>query len=154
MKEKYIQISEKLINDSFPLLRNKKIFLFVFRFRFYAMSVWIPGFIRFIIMSSRTSMFNENVITGILVHELCHQERYLKLGVRRYLWFAIGFIISRKAQAKEEKATDMLTIEKGYGRQLYELSEIQFKDKKHERINQFYLSMEEIKFYSENLGKW
>ena len=99
-------------------------------------------------------MFNENVITGILVHELCHQERYLKLGVRRYLWFAIGFIISRKAQAKEEKATDMLTIEKGYGRQLYELSEIQFKDKKHERINQFYLSMEEIKFYSENLGKW
>jgi hypothetical protein len=154
MKEKYIRIAGKLINDSFPLLRDKKIHFFVFRFRFYAMSVWIPGFIRFIIMSTRTSTFNENVITGILAHELCHQERYLKLGVSKYIWFAIGFITSRKLQAIEEKATDKLTIEKGYGRQLYELSEIQLLDKKHERINEFYLSLEEIRSYSESIGKW
>jgi hypothetical protein len=154
MKKRCTRIEAKLINDSFPILRNKKIFLFVFRFRFYAMSVWIPGFIRFIIMSSRTNTFNENVITGILAHELCHQERYLKMGVLKYILFAIGFITSRKLQAVEEKATDRLTIEKGYGRQLYELSEIQFKDHKHQRINEFYLSLEEIKSYSESLGKW
>lgn len=105
-------------------------------------------------MSSRTNTFNENVITGILAHELCHQERYLKMGVLKYILFAIGFITSRKLQAVEEKATDRLTIEKGYGRQLYELSEIQFKDHKHQRINEFYLSLEEIKSYSESLGKW
>jgi hypothetical protein len=154
MKEKYIQLAEKLIADSFPLLKDKKIRLFVFRLRFYAMSVWIPPFIRFVVMSTRTKNFNENVITAILAHELCHQERYYKLGVLRYLRFAARFLLSRKAQAAEEKATDRLTIDKGYGRQLYELSEIQYQDKKHERINEFYMSLEEIKSYSESIGKW
>ena len=118
------------------------------------MSVWIPLFIRFIVMSTRTKTFNENVITGLLAHELCHQERYLKLRVSKYLRFALQFITSRKVQAEEEKATDKLTIEKGYGRQLYELSEIQSHDKKHERINEFYMSLDEIKTYSESIGKW
>jgi hypothetical protein len=118
------------------------------------MSVWIPPFIRFIVMSTRTKTFNENVITAILAHELCHQERYIKLGVLKFIRFAIQFITSRKMQAEEEKATDRLTIEKGYGRQLYELSEIQYHDKKHERINEFYMSLEEIKSYSESIGKW
>ena len=154
MKEKYLLVAGKLINDSFPMLKDKKIHLFVFRFRFYAMSVWIPFFLRFIVMSTRIKTFNETAITGILAHELCHQERYLKLGVLKYIRFAIKFIISRKAQAEEEKATDRLTIEKGYGRQLYELTEIQYYDKKHERINEFYMSLEEIKSYSESIGKW
>lgn len=154
MKEKYSLAAGKLINDSFPLLKDKKIHLFVFRFRFYAMSVWVPFFIRFIVMSTRTKTFNENVITAILAHELSHQERYLKLGVLKFIRFAIQFITSRKVQAEEEKATDRLTIEKGYGRQLYELSEIQNHDKKHERINEFYMSLEEIKSYSESIGKW
>jgi hypothetical protein len=154
IKEEYVRITCKLINDSFTLLKGKKIHLFVLRLRFYAMSVWIPPFLRFIVMSTRTKTFNENVITAIIAHELCHQERYLKLGVRKYIMFAIGFLISRKAQASEEKATDRLTIEKGYGRQLYELSVIQYKDKKHERINEFYMSLEEIKSYSESIGKW
>jgi hypothetical protein len=154
MKEKYNMIIRKLINDSFPVLRNKTIRLFIFRFRFYAMSVWLPPFTRFIIMSTRTKTFNENVITGILAHELCHQERYYNLGVLKYIRFVIGFLISRKLQAEEEKATDKLTIEKGYGRQLYELSEIQSCDKKHERINEYYMSLEEIRSYSESIGKW
>lgn len=154
MKEKYLSIATVLINDSFPLLRDKKIHLFIFRFRFYAMSVWLPPFVRFIVMSTRTKTFNENVITGILAHELCHQERYLKLRTLKYLGFAIKFLISRKAQAEEERDTDKLTIEKGYGRQLYELSEIQYFDKKHERINEFYMSIEEIKLYAKSIGKW
>jgi hypothetical protein len=154
IKEKYAIIAGNLINNSFPLLKDKKIRLFVFRLRFYALSVWVPFFIRFIVISTRTKSFNENVITGILAHELCHQERYLRLGLLKYMKFAIGFLTSRKAQAEEEKATDRLTIEKGYGRQLYELSEIQYFDKKHEKINEFYMSLEEIKSYSESIGKW
>jgi hypothetical protein len=154
MKVKYITITASLIKDSFPKLKDKKIRLYIFRLRFYAMSLWIPPFIRFIIMSTRTKEFNDNVITGILAHELCHQERYADMGVLKYIKFAIVFIISRKAQAAEEKATDKLTVEKGYGRQLYELSEIQYFDRKHERINEFYMSLEEIKTYAESIGKW
>jgi hypothetical protein len=154
MKEKYLIITENLINQSFPLLKGKKIHLFVFRLRFYAMSLWLPPFIRFIVMSTRTSQFNENVITGILAHELCHQERYFRLGASKYLLFGLRFIFSRKEQALEEKATDRMTIDKGYGKQLYELSEIQYFDKKHERINELYMSLEEIKEYAESIGKW
>ncbi|MBA4322358.1 MAG: hypothetical protein C0408_06015 [Odoribacter sp.] len=154
MKEKYLMIAGNLINNSFPILKDKKIRIFVLRFRFYAMSVWLPPCIRFILMSTRTITFNDDVITAILAHELSHQERYLEMGSLKYLSFVFGFITSRKAQAAEEKATDRLTIEKGYGRQLYELSKIQYFDKNHERINEFYLSLEEIKSYSESIGKW
>jgi hypothetical protein len=154
MKEKYVTIIRNLIDKSFPLLKDKKIHLFIFRLRFYAMSVLIPPSFRFIVMSTRTMGFNENVLTAILAHELCHQERYLNLGILQYILFALRFIFSRKEQAIEEMATDRLTIEKGYGRQLYELSEIQFLDEKHERINEFYMSLEEIKSYSESIGKW
>jgi hypothetical protein len=154
MKEKYSMITGKLINDSFPRLRDKKIHLFVVRFRFYACSIWIPPFIRFIIMSTRTKALNEIAVTGILAHELCHQERYLEMSIPAYLRFVTGFILSRKARIAEEKATDRLTIEKGYGKQLHELSLIQHHDKNHESIKDNYLTPEEIKAYSENIGKW
>jgi len=154
MKERVRTIAEKLINDSFPTLSNKKIHIYVMRFRFYALSLWIPPFFRLIVISSRTKEFSESVHTGIMAHELCHQERYLAMGALRYIKFAAGFLTSRKAQAAEERATDMLTIEKGYGRQLHELSQIQYFDKKHERINEFYLSLEEIRSYAESIGKW
>jgi hypothetical protein len=154
MKERVRKIADKLINDSFPSLRDKKIHIYVMWLRFYALSVWIPPFLRFITISTRTKDFNDNVLTGIIAHELCHQERYLKMGAVKYLKFAAGFLTSRKAQAAEERATDMLTVEKGYGRQLYELSKIQYFDKRHQRINEYYLSIEEIKSYSEKIGKW
>jgi hypothetical protein len=154
LKKKVLQIAEKIIEDSFPGLKDKKIRFIIMRFRFYALSVWIPPFMRFIVISKRTKDFNDSVLTGIVVHELCHQERYLAMGLRGYLRFAVRFLTSRKAQADEEKATDRLTIEKGYGRQLSKLSKIQFYDKNHQRINENYLSLEEIKSYSESIGKW
>lgn len=118
------------------------------------MSVWIPPWIRFIVMSTRTRELNENVITGILVHELCHQERYLRLGAFRYLGFALKFLTSRKAQQEEERATDKLTIGKGYGRQLFELTEISIRDKNHNEMIELYMSPDEIRAYSESIGKW
>lgn len=154
MKNKYSQIARELINASFPMLRDKKIHLFIVRFRFYACSIWLPPFLRFIIVSTRTKYFKENVISGILAHELCHQERYLEMGIPGYLRFVTGFIFSRKVRINEEKATDRLTIEKGYGRQLHELSLIQSHDINHERINDNYLSSEEIKSYAGSIGKW
>lgn len=154
MRERVRKIADNLINNSFPALRGKKIHIYVMWFRFYALSVWIPPFFRFIVISTRTKEFSDSVHTGIMAHELCHQERYLGMGTLRYIKFAAGFITSRKAQAAEERAADMLTIEKGYGRQLHELSQIQYYDKKHERINEYYLSLEEIRSYAESIGKW
>jgi hypothetical protein len=154
LKERVLLAAGQIIIKSFPLLKEKKIRFFVLRVRFYANSIWIPFFIRFIIISKRTRDFSDFILEGIIAHELCHQERYLEMGIKRYLRFAVGFMTSRKMQAAEERATDKLTIEKGYGRQLYELSKIQYSDKKHKRINENYYSLEEIKSYSESIGKW
>jgi hypothetical protein len=154
LKERVLLSATQLIKKSFPLLKDKRISFFVIRFRFYACSIWIPPFIRFIIISKRTRDFSDLVLEAIMAHELCHQERYLEMGIKRYLKFVVGFITSRKTQAAEERATDRLTIEKGYGRQLYELTKIHYLDKKHERINGYYLSLEEIRSYSESIGRW
>ncbi|MFN8239702.1 MAG: hypothetical protein U0X39_03005 [Bacteroidales bacterium] len=154
MKERVETLAGKIISESFPLLHDKKIRFIVMRFKFYAMSFWIPPSLRIIIVSRRTSGFTDSVMTGILAHELCHQERYLKMGTGHYLLFAVRFLVSRKVQEAEEKATDRLTIEKGFGRQLYELTELSHKDRNHEDILSNYLSPEEIKSYSQSLGKW
>ena len=154
MREKCKALAGKLINDSFPELKNRKIHILIYKFRFYGMSLWIPPFLRLVIISSRCEKFNENELTGIIAHELCHQERYLKMGTGKYLLFAFRFLTSRKAQGEEETATDRLTVEKGYGRQLYDLTLISHYDKNHEKIIELYMTPEDIKAYAVSLGKW
>ncbi len=136
------------------MLQNKRIRVITGWLRFYAFSVWIPPCLRLIVLSKRTRKLGESALTGLLAHELCHQERYLQMGTLRYLEFAVKFVLSRTVRGSEEKATDRLTIEKGYGRQLYDLSVITHEDSRHKKINEFYLSADEIKTYSESLGKW
>lgn len=154
MRKRVIALADMIISDSFPSLTGKKIIFFVTWFRFYALSVWIPGIMRFIVISKRTTAFSDDVIKGILAHELCHQERYLRMGLFNYIKFAFGFIFSRKVQAMEEKATDRLTIEKGYGKYLYEVTLLSLNDKKHKKINDNYLTPSEIRSYAQELGLW
>jgi hypothetical protein len=154
MRARIRSIAKRIISDSFPSLQGKRIFFIVTWFRFYALSLWVPPALRFIIISTRTKSFSDEIITGILAHELSHQERYLEMGAFKYLGFAIRFIFSRIAQEKEEKATDRLTIEKGYGKYLYEVTLLSNKDRHHHKINNNYLTPVQIKSYAEELGKW
>jgi len=154
MKDRVRSIGEKIIRQSFPLLEGKKIHFYVFWLSFFGFSAWIPPFFRFIVISTRTRDFTDEILTGILAHELCHQERYLNMGTMGYLKFAIGFLFSKKVQAAEEKATDRLTIEKGYGRQLHDLTLISRNDRNHKKIIDNYLSPDEIKAYAISIGKW
>ncbi|MDP4222292.1 MAG: hypothetical protein Q8868_03170 [Bacteroidota bacterium] len=105
-------------------------------------------------MSKRIVNLENSAVAGLLAHELCHQERYSEMGVVKYFGFAVRYLTSRNARIAEENATDRLTIEKGYGRELYILSEIAYNDRKHKGIKEYYLSLDEIKSYSESLGKW
>jgi hypothetical protein len=136
------------------MLKDKKIHVFTGKLSSYAFSVWIPPVLRIIVISKRVRSFDKRVITGLLVHELCHQERYCLMGISAYLGFAVKFLISGRVRGFEEKATDRLTIEKGYGRELYELSVLTHQDRRHKKINRYYLTPEEIKEYAISLGKW
>lgn len=149
-----MKISARLVSDSFPALQEKKIFIIVTWFRFFALSLWIPPWIRFILISTRTKNFPDTALTGIIAHELSHQERYLNMGIRKYILFTLGFVFSQKVREDEEKATDRLTIEKGYGRNIYEVSRLSLADSNHRRINANYLTPDEIRSYSEKIGKW
>lgn len=152
--ENYKEITRKLIDKSFPVLKHKKIFIIKAPLSFFACSLWLPPFIRVIVFSRRTRHFGKPVITGLIAHELCHQERYIEMGIFKYIRFAAKFLTSRNARASEEKATDRLTIEKGYARELYELSVLTFRERKDKRLNELYLPLSEIKSYSESLGNW
>ncbi len=150
----YRQTTQFLIDKSFPVLKGKRIVISIAPLSFYAFSVWLPPFLRLIVMSTKVKHFDRSAITGLVAHELCHQERYVNMGTLKYLRFAVKFLTSRDVRAEEEKATDRLTIEKGYGWELYKLSEITHNDRKNKKINDLYLSLEEIRSYSESLGKW
>jgi hypothetical protein len=154
MKGRLKTTADKIIEESFPLLKEKKIFYFSFYLRFYGFSAWIPPVARIIVISTRTEKLNDFVLTGIMAHELCHQERYLLMGLLRYLWFVVSYTFSEKARTAEERATDKLTIDKGYGRQLYELTIISNQDKNHREIIDNYLAPDEIRSYAESQGKW
>ncbi|HVN59096.1 MAG TPA: hypothetical protein VMT63_12420 [Bacteroidales bacterium] len=154
MKKRIRKIAGKIIEDSFPVLKGEKIIYLVFYLRFYAFSVWIPPYFRLITLSTRAGKLDDFVIEGILAHELCHQERYIKMGFWRYLRFIFSYTFDKNARYLEERATDTLTIEKGYAHQLYELTLISNNDPKHKTIIGNYLSPEEIKSYAVKIGKW
>ncbi len=155
-KEKYRKIMGEIKETSFPILKNNKIHIFTMDSysRFYALSLWVPPFMRFILVSKSSEVFNDSCLEGLLAHELCHHEKYVRMGFINYLKFLFKYIISRKSRTSEEKHTDRLTIEKGYGKHLYELSVIQFQDKRHEKINRYYSSLEEIESFAKEIGKW
>ena len=154
MRKRVKGLAAVIISDSFPSLKGKRILFIVTWFRFYALSILIPPSLRIIVISKRTINFNDDVIKGILAHELSHQERYFEMGFVAYLKFAVRFLFSRRAREAEEKAVDRLTIEKGYGKYLYEVTLLSLNNKNHRKINDNYLSPEEIRLYAEKLGKW
>jgi hypothetical protein len=154
MRNRVKALSKGIIENSFPLLRGKKIHFIIFPFKFFALSLWIPSVARVVVVSTRTKYLKDEVLTAIVVHELCHQERYLQMGFWGYLRFIAGYAFSNKARTAEERATDTLTIDKGYGRNLYELTLISYTDKNHKSILDNYLTPDEIKTYARSIGKW
>ncbi len=154
MRKRVRLIAKEIIDNSFPVLKERRIFYLVIWFRFFGLSLWIPPFIRIIVISTRIKKLNDSAMRGIIAHELCHQEKYLKMSISQYINFAAKYLFSKKARILEEKGTDRLAIEKGYGRELYELSLISRTDSGHKKIIDNYMSPEDIKGYAIKTGKW
>jgi len=148
------KIADRIIDESFPQLQGKRIIILVLRFKFYALSLWIPPVLRIIVVSTRAKHLNDEAITGLIAHELCHQERYCEMGIRKYMKFLIMYVFSDKTRRNEEHEADRRTIEKNYACELYELTLASRSDKKHKKIIDNYLTPEEIKSYALQTGKW
>ena len=150
--EKYRRIIDKLINKSFPILREKKIYFSYFSGKKYSGGAfWILPFWRVVFINKKRK-FSDNQLIGLFVHELGHFEVYQKRG-----WFLFWFIelfywISPKFRKKEEKNVDRRIIQKGYAKEYYSLVK-EFYNKKLKN-SKYYFSPEEIKSYAQKIRKW
>jgi len=153
--KKYREIVNDLINNYFPELKGRKIFLFRYKFRtFWANAFWLYPF-RIIMISPRAEQLDDMSLRGLLGHELSHHSIYEEKGWFKYLYtYPYVYLFSRRGIINEENTVDKLTIKKGLGKELYKLREAANQDKKHARVNYLYLSKEQISDYDGNSNKW
>jgi len=152
MKSKdYQKILKNLINKSFPELKNKKIFISESdNKKFKSVSADAYYFFLFwrIRLSKRLRKFHKSHIVAILSHELCHISIFHKRSFIEKIIFFYFLLFFKKFRTREERATELLQIQKGYGKELYLFRKynLSIADKKRkEKIKKYYLSPEEIK---------
>jgi hypothetical protein len=154
---RYLSIVKNLIAKSFPRLQNKRIRVFRFNFPVSeAAALWVLPWYRIILVSPKCDTLSAPALTGLLVHELCHHDMAAEQGswIRYLLTKPFLYAFSPRSVIKEERATDTRVIEKGYGRELYELTEILSHDSKRKQIDKNYLTKEQVREYAEMIHKW
>jgi len=115
--KEYKKIVSKLINKSFPILKDEKIEILQENTVWRGKAEFWPWKKR-ITVSNKIKRYRREKIIGLFAHELCHMEMSKKKG---FLWLAIMWNIakhSKKISSRIEWGTDMLAIQKGYGRYL------------------------------------
>ncbi len=150
--EKYRRIIDKLIDESFPSLKGKKIYLSYFSRKKYSGGVfWALPFLRLLFINKERK-FNDKQLIGLLVHELCHLERSQKTGWFKTSFMGLFYWVSSKYRKKEEEEAEKLTIEKGYAKEYYAL--VKKFHKFRLKSSKYYLSPEEFKSYAMKIKKW
>jgi hypothetical protein len=153
-KKKYQGIVDELIGESFPELKGKRIRVseggkFISErcsaATFYL--IWLS----LIKVSVKLRGYVDNEVKGVLAHELAHIIRIKSCGFFGKLWMGLGYLISVKARASEEKACGKVVIERGYARELFS-----FKTKRCKKggYSSCYLTPGETKSYAKEVGKW
>jgi len=120
--EKYREIIKKLINDSFPELKELKIYIRESsheKFESISADVYYFGLFWRIRLSRRLRDFPKKYIIAILTHELCHISIFQKRNFFKKLFFFYFLLYLKKFRTKEERNTELLQIQKGYGKELY-----------------------------------
>jgi len=150
-KSEYRKILNELVDDSFPTLKKDKIYLMeMYTWKFTGAEFRLPFNRWLICFHPRTKEWGTEPIRGFLAHELCHFEIYKKDCFLKTWVFWILYWFSPKIRRKIERETDKLTIEKGYGKELYEaLKKSVYSDR-----DKYYFSLKEIKDYAKSIGKW
>jgi hypothetical protein len=108
---------KRLIKNSFPELRYHIIMLRFIKTKHFFMATSGFLFIHIIFIDKRLKKCTDDVVTGIMAHELVHisQDSFWK------------DLLYRKSITDMERATDMQVIKRGYGKQL--LAFIQYHNK-------------------------
>ncbi|MEK6875101.1 MAG: hypothetical protein AABX30_00265 [Nanoarchaeota archaeon] len=148
----YRSIINKIINKSFPILKNKRIFIIKFKSKIFVGGASHPlPFLRIIFINPT---IKNKYLKAILIHELCHLEVFEKRRWLKYCFIEIAYWFNKRLREKEEKDTDKLAIKKGYAKDIYDLCNYLRKDKNRKELIKYYLSPKEIRFYAKKIKKW
>lgn len=150
--KKYRKIVDDLIEESFPELRGKRIFVFEFLFlESRAFFTW--PIVRMVFLGKRFRERSEIQVKAILSHELSH---VLDFNYRNFFIFwvnAIRYFFSKEYKFKIENFADKEAIRRGYAKGLYSSRLLREK-----RVGDIegspYLTSKEIKKYAKEIGKW
>ena len=145
-KVRYEKIIKRLINSSFPVLKNKKIHIKKSIFSRYSASANTDLFLGLgIWINPKYDIYNNFELKGLLAHELCHLEGWVIKG-RWYKFINDIRCFSKDNLELYEKETDRQAICKGYRKELkaQRIKRESKKDKNFEKNKRFYLTPEEI----------
>ncbi|MDD5700328.1 MAG: hypothetical protein PHH00_04055, partial [Candidatus Nanoarchaeia archaeon] len=132
----------KIINNYFPILRDKKIFVEEKDAPYRAhVSYSLFGKMK-IIVSSKLRKLPKYVVRRILIHELCHLEIFVRQGVIRTNIQYLGYLLSEKIRNNAERAANILMIKKGFGKLILDARKENIK-----RELGYSLTEKEIKYY-------
>lgn len=155
---RYKRIVRKLIKNSFPSLKEKKIYIIESNKMPFSAYVYNPFFTSCIKIKvhSRLRGYNNIYLMGVFAHELCHLEHFKKIGRMRFIIRELRLFLSKKAIIEDEKNTDKEAIKKGYAKELYKqrLSRTKSMDKDFRKLELTYLTPKQIKFYAKSIKKW
>lgn len=157
LKKRCIKLIENIRKD-FPELRNNKIIIKIKNLQGGAM--WAGGwFYRAVIIIDPRKYENAKAseVVGALVHEMVHIKDYYSWNYFKYLFYVIRCILLRKGYKEIELRTDRETIQRDYGKELYNNRKYRmFKAKINYRMksSQNYMAPEQIKNYAQKIGKW
>ncbi|HEA46582.1 MAG TPA: hypothetical protein ENH99_02265 [Candidatus Pacearchaeota archaeon] len=144
--KRYRRISKSVINKSFPFLKNRKIIYIEGKFKYLGNAKNL-GFFAIVKINPILRNFSDKELRGFFAHELSHIQRHKERNLFEKLSFITRYPFSRKFRIQEEKGADKMTIEKGYGNELYALIKKAYSvSKGHEkRLKASHPSLNEIK---------
>jgi hypothetical protein len=147
------KIMNELINESFPVLKNKTIHLsFFFLHKKYSGTAFkpLPNLMFLFLNKDKVDKYSDKELTGLLAHELSHFETYYKMGFIKSILIGIVYWFNLRIRRREEVNNDKNVIKKGYAKNIYSLT-LKRKPSKHTK---YYFSAEDIKKYAKKIGKW
>ena len=156
--DKYGKIVGELIRKSFSELKNEKIKVIEYP---NWLIFWTNGFVyklpfSWCIFINKTERgLSRKALVGLLAHELCHIAQDKKIiksflfGFFQSLFVDLSWAFDTPLSRKVERTTDLLTIKKGYGKELLELALLQEKKNSEEKSvkahSRGYLTPKQIK---------
>lgn len=144
--KRYKRISNTLTNKSFPSLKHRRFIYIEKEFKYLGNAKTFGVFV-IININPILRTFSDKELRGFLAHELSHIQRHRNRNLFEKLSFILQYISSKEFRIWEEKEADKMTINKGYGNELYVLMKKAYSISKwHEkRLKASHLSLTEIK---------